>query len=147
MAKDIVEAFKGTYMEISQSGEGIHIFCKGEIADNLIRPSDGIEIYKDDRYIALTGNIGDGRYFPISNRLLDKQEELDILYKKWAQEKISIRSQLQDFKRPNMTFNGLFHNLSTSEILETMARTNVKANALIQGAFITGDHSRDDFIF
>ena len=147
MAKDIVEAFKGTYMEISQSGQGIHIFCKGEIADNIIRPSDGIEIYKDNRYIALTGNVGDGRYFPISYKLLDKQEELDKLYKKWAQEKLSIRNQLQDFKRPNMTFNVQFHNLSTSEILETMARTNVKANALIQGASITGDHSRDDFLF
>lgn len=147
MGKDIVEAFKGTYMEISQSGQGIHIFCRGEIADNLIRPSDGIEIYKNNRYIALTGNIGNGTYFSVSNKLLDKREELDKLYKKWTQEKISIRSQLQDIKRPNMTFNVQFQDLSIAEILETMARTNVKANALIQGASITGDHSRDDFIF
>lgn len=72
MAESIVEAFTGTYMELSQSGQGIHIFCKGTLLDNLIKPSEGIEIYKSNRYIALTGDVGGGSYFPVSNQLLDK---------------------------------------------------------------------------
>ena len=37
--------------------------------------------------------------------------------------------------------------LSLDEILTTMERTNRKASMLISGASLTGDHSRDDFIF
>lgn len=147
MAKDIVEAFKGTYMELSQSCQGIHIFCKGKIADNLIRPSDGIEIYKNNRYIALTGNVGDGRYFPISNRILDKQEALDKIYKKWAQEKPSIQSYIRDYQYESLNYDSRLEELSLDEILATMERTNRKASELLSGGSITGDHSRDDFIF
>jgi primase-polymerase (primpol)-like protein len=147
MAKEIVEAFKGTYMELSQSGEGIHIFCKGKLLDNIIRPSEGIEIYKNNRYIALTGDVGKGDYFPISNQLLDKQEELDVLYKKWVQEGKSIKSHKKDFKRLISNQYSHLKDLSLSEILETMERTNSKAKSLIKGESITGDHSRDDFIF
>ncbi len=66
MAKEVVENFAGTYMEVSQSGKGIHIFAQGTIPDNLNLSSRGIEIYKKNRYIALTGNIGDGFFFPKS---------------------------------------------------------------------------------
>ena len=34
-AREIVEDFSGTYMELSQSEKGIHIFCKGDIPRNL----------------------------------------------------------------------------------------------------------------
>ena len=57
MAKEVVESFTGTYMELSQSGKGIHIFVQGTIPDNLNLSSRGIEIYKKNRYIALTGKI------------------------------------------------------------------------------------------
>lgn len=147
MAESIVESFTGTYMELSQSGEGIHIFCKGKLLDNIIRPSEGIEIYKNNRYIALTGDVGKGDYFPISNQLLDKQEELDVLYKKWVQEGKSIKSHKKDFKRLISNQYSHLKDLSLSEILETMERTNSKAKSLIKGESITGDHSRDDFIF
>lgn len=74
MAKEVVENFAGTYMEISQSGRGIHIFAKGTIPNNLNLSSRGIEIYKNNRYIALTGNIGDESFFPRSNKLLKKED-------------------------------------------------------------------------
>jgi len=147
MAESIVEAFTGTYMELSQSGQGIHIFCKGNLLDNVIKPSEGIEIYKSNRYIALTGDVGDGSYFPISNQLLDKQAELDKLYKKWTQDKVSIRSQIKDFQSLILSQEGHLNGLSLSEILDTMEKTNSKAKLLINGESITGDHSRDDFIF
>ena len=49
-------------------------------------------------YIALTGNVGDETYFPISNKLLDKENEINTLYKKWTQEKPSIKTKIEDYK-------------------------------------------------
>ncbi len=98
MAKEVVENFSGTYMEVSQSGRGIHIFVKGTIPKNLNLSSQGIEMYKNNRYIALTGDIGDGIFFPRSNELLEKQYELNKLYKKWAQGKTSTLKQIRQYR-------------------------------------------------
>lgn len=147
MAKNIIDDFKGTYIEISQTGQGLHIFGKGNIPSNMIKPSEGLEIYKENRYIALTGNVGDGRYFPISNKLVDKQSEINSLYKKWTQERVSIKKQIEKYKDLEIHKDYSFYDLSASEIIEVMKRTNTKAKALLSGISITGDHSRDDFIF
>lgn len=147
MAKGIVETFRGTYMELSQSGKGIHIFVKGTIPQNLNLSNKGIELYKNNRYIALTGNVGDGTFFPKSNQLLPKQEELDKLYKKWAQEKPSIQSYSLDYKYEPLNCDSRLEDLSLDEILATMDKTNRKVSELLSGGSLTGDHSRDDFIF
>ena len=104
-------------------------------------------MYKNNRYIALTGNTGEGRYFPRSKLLLAKQDELDQLYRKWTQEKITFET-----KKRRIHYEPLNHNfspdyLSLDEILETMERTNDKASQLLSGGSLTGDHSRDDVIF
>lgn len=147
MGKEIVESFKGSYMELSQSGEGIHIFCKGKLLDNVIKPSEGIEIYKNNRYIALTGDVGKGDYFPISNQLLDKQEDINRLYKKWAQGEPSIQSDTRKYKQEPSNYDSRLDSLYLNEILRTMEKTNRKASLLLSGSSLTGDHSRDDFIF
>ena len=147
MAKEIIEKFIGTYMELSQSGKGIHIFVKGTIPKNLNLSSEGIEIYKNNRYIALTGDIGDGRFFPISNELLEKEDELKKLYRKWAQGKPSTLKQIKEYRDEPLKDLYRLDNLSLDEILATMERTNKKASMLISGSSLTGDHSRDDFIF
>jgi|GEM_PF-1335682 len=147
MAREIIENFAGTYMELSQSGRGIHIFAKGTIPKNLNQSSNGIEIYKNNRYIALTGNVGDGFFFPRSNKLLDKEEELNELYKKWTQDKLSTLKQIREYKYEPLNQHFSLDNLSLDEILATMERTNSKASRLISGVSLTGDHSRDDFIF
>ncbi|MBU3219968.1 hypothetical protein [Clostridium algidicarnis] len=147
MAKEIIEKFTGTYMELSQSGKGIHIFVKGAIPKNLNLSSQGIELYKNNRYIALTGDIGDGNFFPRSNELLEKEDELKKLYRKWAQEKPSTLKQIKEYRHEPLNDSSRLDNLSLDEILETMERTNRKASMLISGSSLTGDHSRDDFIF
>ncbi len=147
MAKEVVENFAGTYMEASQSGRGIHIFVQGTIPGNLNLSSRGIEIYKKNRYIALTGNIGDGSFFPRSNKLLEKEDELKRLYKKWTQEKTSTLKQIREYKYEPLNKFSRLDNLTLEEILTTMERTNRKASMLISGASLTGDHSRDDFTF
>ncbi len=89
MAEEVVKDFVGSYMEISQSGKGLHIFARGNLENDLNLSSKGIEIYKNNRYIALTGDVGEGKFFPVSNKLLDKDLEIERLYRKWTQDKPS----------------------------------------------------------
>ncbi len=147
MAEEVVKDFVGSYMEISQSGKGLHIFARGNLENNLNLSSNGIEIYKNNRYIALTGDVGEGKFFPVSNKLLDKDLEIERLYRKWTQEKPSTLKQLKEYKYKTLNQAYSLDKLSLDEILSTMERTNNKASRLISGYSITGDHSRDDFIF
>ena len=140
MAEEIIKEFSGTYMEVSQSGRGIHIFASGTIPDNLNLSSRGIELYMNNRYIALIGNVGDGTFFPMSNKLLDKDQEIKRLYRKWTQEKPSTLKQLKEYKYKTLNQAYSLDKLSLDEILSTMERTNNKASRLISGYSITGDH-------
>jgi len=55
-AADIVAANPGTYVEISRSGEGLHLFGHlEERPGRLVRDGRSIEVYSTGRYIALTG--------------------------------------------------------------------------------------------
>ena len=71
--KALVDDFSETYIEISQSGKGLHIFAKGEIADNFNNQIEKVEMYQNNRCIAMTGNSIDG----ISNNIIDNQSEID----------------------------------------------------------------------
>ena len=71
-ARSIVERFRDTYMELSQSGTGIHIFVKGNVPTAV--KTKEIEIYSSKRYCAMTGNS----LRPIE--VADYQAELTKLY-------------------------------------------------------------------
>jgi len=56
-AADIVAANPGTYVEVSRSGEGLHLFgLLAEGPGRLVRDGRSIEVYSTGRYIALTGH-------------------------------------------------------------------------------------------
>lgn len=75
-AKGIMERFKDTYMELSQSGTGIHIFCYGSVKQAVKKPE--IELYGDKRFCAMTANC-------ISHKeLKNYQAELDKLVAEYA---------------------------------------------------------------
>ena len=67
----IIEAFP-SYSEVSQSGRGIHIICKGSVPKGVRR--DRVEVYSTERYMICTGVI----YRPLP--IIDCQEFLDALY-------------------------------------------------------------------
>ena len=70
-ARGIVEQIGG-YVEVSQSGKGLHIFGRAAIVRN--RRTDGIEIYGNNRYIAMTGDVWEGH-----GALSDIQAGIDAL--------------------------------------------------------------------
>lgn len=78
LAADVLDMFGSTpvYTEISQSGEGLHIFCGGSVPTAIKKKE--IEVYSDGRYIAMTGN----QYLPYSG-IANAQSVLDALYKKF----------------------------------------------------------------
>lgn len=55
-ATDIVSQFGGQYVEVSQSGTGIHILTKGSIPRSFKNSKANIEMYASRRFCALTGN-------------------------------------------------------------------------------------------
>jgi len=59
---DLVHEFVSTlnsYSEHSQSGDGVHIICKGALPNQANNRATGIgvEMYDDARYFAMTGNV------------------------------------------------------------------------------------------
>ena len=56
-ACDIVGSFGEQYMEFSQSGTGIHIITRGQIPKSFKNSSNGVEMYGDKRFCAMTGNV------------------------------------------------------------------------------------------
>lgn len=55
-AADIVAACAGTYIEVSPSGTGLHIFGRGQVSrTRRIRDGRNVEVYGRGQYITVTG--------------------------------------------------------------------------------------------
>lgn len=67
-----------SYSEISKSGEGIHIICKGKLPDGA-RRRGGIEMYSHGRYFICTGNIYNKSY----TKVRDCTEAIKVLHSKY----------------------------------------------------------------
>lgn len=144
-AKSVVKTFEGSYMELSASTEGIHIFLKGNIPANLNQQNKGIEIYKTNRCIAMTGDIY-SKHFETSNEVLDFDEELQKLYRSLTvMNKAKSEGNPKNRYRQDMPIQmGL---PDTRTIIETMCNVNTRARDYFYGTNLSGDWSRDDFIF
>ena len=78
---DFVDEFVETlqsYTEISRSGNGIHIICKGKLPDGS-RRKDGVEMYSEGRYFICTGNLYNSAYTEIR----DCTESIKVLHSKY----------------------------------------------------------------
>lgn len=71
----IVDSFSDTYIEISRSGRGLHIFCFADIPQSFRNDGVNIEVYKNKRYIAITGEPWD-----TCKELAKKDAEVMALY-------------------------------------------------------------------
>jgi putative DNA primase/helicase len=78
---DFVDEFVETlqsYTEVSRSGNGIHIICKGTLPDGS-RRKGGVEMYSNGRYFIMTGNL----YNPQYTEIKDCTESVKILHSKY----------------------------------------------------------------
>lgn len=67
-----------SYTEISQSGDGVHIICKGVLPEGARRKGN-IEMYDNVRFFALTGNLYNGE----KRALADCTDKIIPLYNKY----------------------------------------------------------------
>lgn len=68
----------GSYAEISKSGAGLHIICKGKLPRGPRRKA-GVEMYESGRYFICTGNIYNAAY----TQVVDCTDTIKILYSKY----------------------------------------------------------------
>lgn len=77
---DLVSEFVNgldSYTELSQSGEGIHIICKGVLPEGNRRKGP-IEMYDNVRFFALTGKCLEGQ-----DKICERTEEVKPLFEKY----------------------------------------------------------------
>ena len=129
--------FHDTYIETSQSGKGLHIFVKGEIAQNFNNQVEKVEMYKNNRCIAMTGNIYEFNDF-VAVKVLLKQKELDKYYKLFFPKR-SVREIIRKYQKADECVP------DSNMVIETMCRYNARARALFEGSYTSGDASKDDF--
>lgn len=98
----------GSYTEVSQSGTGLHIICKGQLPGKAIK-SKTFEMYDSGRYFALTGNVYDNK-----ESLCDAQEAINSLYGELA----AARAEAQE-KPTEAQSNGL--SLDDTKLIEVAA--------------------------
>lgn len=67
-----------SYNEISRSGNGIHIICKGTLPDGA-RRRGRVEMYSEGRYFIMTGNQYNSKY----SEIVDCTERIKILHSKY----------------------------------------------------------------
>ncbi len=78
-----IAAYFDSYVEVSPSGTGLHVWVRGKIPA-AIKRSD-FEIYSTRRYITVTEN-------PLFNsEIQDCQKQLDAIWEKYGKEKVEIQ--------------------------------------------------------
>lgn len=76
-AADILHTMGRTFVEISQSGTGLHLFAHGTIPRSFKNSKNGVEMYDGGRYCAITGNAA------CSDEITDNQQGLDAVFEKY----------------------------------------------------------------
>lgn len=80
-AENIIRLFSNSYVELSQSGEGIHILTIGTIPRCFKNSKNGIEMYNDKRFVAFTGQAVN----PIEPN--NEQKSIDVIFDRYATKK------------------------------------------------------------
>lgn len=86
-----------SYAEISKSGSGIHIICKGELPTGS-RRKNGVEMYSAGRYFICTGNLYNENY----KQIRDCTESIKILHSKYLPSS-TPKSEAQTFQETEMS--------------------------------------------
>lgn len=85
IASDIVGKCGDQFVELSQSGSGIHIIARGIIPRSFNNRKFGVEMYSDGRFCATTGNA----LFP--NEPRENQAVIDSIFERYRTTKTEIK--------------------------------------------------------
>lgn len=95
-ALDIVRHLPDQFVEISQSGTGLHILALGDIPRNFKNSKNGVEMYAEKRFCSMTGNaISEGEPHEDPEGLRYVFET----YKTPDKPKTSVRSEITALQR------------------------------------------------
>lgn len=139
LATDFLKRFAGTYIETSVSGNGLHIFLKGDVLEkdkfkNRALTKDGeVEVYDVGRIISLTGNV---------RTTVNTLAEITQENKKYLQQLLGLKAKTVSVSAPSRI------SLNDRDIIEQI-RSSKKGkdfDVLFSGGTLTGDKSRDDMI-
>lgn len=127
-ARDIIGAFgEKPYIEISQSGTGLHILAYGEIPRSFKNSKNGVEMYSEKRMCALTGDV----VFDDCKEIVCNPDAIKYIFDKYkTPEKVAI-------DRPLNVGRAL--DLSDAHIIEK-AKENPKTGRLFSSLW-AGDYS------
>lgn len=117
----------GSYTEVSQSGTGLHVICKGKLPGGGIH-KNFTELYDSGRYFALTGN---GK-----NTLCNAQAAVDALYTK-----LQAKDEASAIQ-PSMQSRTGIPELTDSEVIKKVKCS--KSGTAFQGLFYRGTGKTDD---
>lgn len=136
-AKRIVDSLN-SFTEISQSGNGLHIFVKAKKPGNRSKNAEkGFEMYDKERFMVMTGNHLEGTPLEIN----EAQEMINYLYDMYfsKEEKKKQKSKVDTWQQSP--------NLEDEEILKiaSNAKNGDKFKALFRGDISAyGSHSEAD---
>ena len=98
LAVEVLDRFKGTYIEVSPSGAGLRIWCYGKAARSgkCTGKRKWLEVYShpSNRYLTVTGN----RY-GATTAVTDQQAALDWLHGRFMEESKEAPTEME-FKQP-----------------------------------------------
>lgn len=118
--KELIDEFVkslNSYTEISQSGEGIHIICKGVLPVGS-RRKNNIEMYDSARFFALTGNA-----ITDVESIEDRTEEIKPLYHKYLG-----NNNNQEYVFTNVDYRNNSYNVLTDEEVLIKAQESSNGN-------------------
>ncbi len=127
-AKDILQAIGKTFVEVSQSGEGLHIIAKGTIPKCFKNPHNGVEMYDSARYCALTGNA------LFAENISLNQNGLDYVFERYKTPDRKIDNVISNIVISGSSFDDI-------EIIEKCLK-NVKSGEVFRRLY-EGDYTHD----
>lgn len=158
LVKDFIDTLgSGVYIEYSQSGEGLHFICRGNLPQGARRKGD-IEMYDSARFFALTGKTYNAKDYK-NLELKDKSVQVKPLHEKYLvtppQQQVVAPPTPQEgaymFEKPQSTTKMIPQPLSDMEVLEkgAVARNGSKFQMLYEGMWenLTPSQSEADLMF
>lgn len=119
-----------SYAEISQSGSGVHIICRGSMPGQKHRKG-AFEMYANGRFFALTGNVIKGH-----EDIADAQQGLQVVYDTFIDTQPQLKDTAKDCpagKQAAITAIGVAGSRFTCDALTEEEIINIISNGLCKG--------------